>query len=562
MTTQHYHSDAMKRGPERAPNRAMLRAMGMGDADIERPFVGVASTWNEATPCNMHLDRLADWVKEGVSAAMGTPREFTTIAVSDGIAMGHEGMRTSLVSREIIADSMELMMIGHGYDGMVTIAGCDKSLPGSLMAAARLNLPAVFLYGGSIMPGRYQGRDITIQDVFEAVGAHSAGRITDEELYSIECAACPGEGSCGGMFTANTMSSITEALGIALPGSASIPAIDPRREEISRRSGETVVELIRNNVRPRDIMTSTAFLNAIAVGVAIGGSTNMALHLLAIAREAEVELTLDNFTMVSKRTPHIADMKPGGRYVMRDLDHIGGVSLVIKQLIDGGVIDGSALTVTGKTLAENVKDAALPENQDVVYSVKNPIDATGTLVVLRGNLAPDGAVGKMSGVKTLKRSGPARVFDSEEKTFDAVARRQIKPGDVVIIRYEGPRGGPGMREMLAVTSAISGQGLGDDVALLTDGRFSGATHGLMVGHVAPEAAVGGPIAAVQDGDMVTVDFENSRLDVDLTDEEIRRRMQAWTAPTPRYTSGALAKYSWLVGSADRGAVLTQPGEHA
>ncbi len=556
MTTP--RSDVMKRGVQRAPNRAMLRAMGLGDSDIERPFVGVASTWNEATPCNVHLDRLADIVKVGVYEAGGTPREFTTIAVSDGIAMGHEGMKASLISREIIADSIELMVLAHGYDALVAIAGCDKSLPGTVMAAARLNVPTVFLYGGSIMPGTYKGRDITIQDVFEAVGQYEVGKITEQELYDVECAACPGEGSCGGMYTANTMAAMMEALGIALPGSASVPAIDPRRDELCRRSGAAVMDLVRDGVRSRDILTKQAFLNAIAVGVAIGGSTNMALHLPAIAHEAGVELTLDDFVAVSKRTPHIADMRPGGKYVMLDLDRIGGVPVVMKELLNAGLIDGSQRTVTGKTIAENLEDVRFPSDQDVVYPVSSPIDATGTLVVLRGNLAPEGAVGKTSGLKTLRRTGPARVFDSEDAAAEAVARRQIVPGDVVIIRYEGPKGGPGMREMLALTAALSGQGLGEEVALLTDGRFSGATHGLMVGHVAPEAAVGGPIAAVRDGDMVTVDFVDGKLDVALSADELRARLAQWTPPIPRYTTGALAKYSWLVSSAAYGAVLDRP----
>ena len=547
-------SDVVKRGVERAPNRAMLRAVGLGDSDFEKPFVAVASTWNEATPCNYHLDRLADIVKEGVAQAGGVPREFVTIAVSDGIAMGHEGMKASLISREVIADSIELMVLAHGYDAMVTIAGCDKSLPGTVMAAARLNIPTVFLYGGTIMPGRFQGRDVTIQDVFEAVGAYSAGKMTAEELYELECVACPGEGSCGGMYTANTMASAMEAIGMSLPGTASVTAIDPRRNELCRQSGAAVLRLIENNIRPRDILTRNAFLNAIAVGVAIGGSTNMALHLLAIAHEAGVPLELDDFDQVSRRVPHIADMRPGGRYIMVDLDRVGGVPLVMKALLDAGLLDGDALTVTGKSIRENLEGVQFTENQDVVRPINDPLEPSGTLIVLRGNLAPEGCVGKTSGVRVLQRTGPARVFNSEEETFQAVSRREIKAGDVVIIRYEGPKGGPGMREMLAVTSSISGQGLGEEVALITDGRFSGATHGLMVGHVAPEAAVGGPIAAVRDGDMVTVDFVNRRLHVDISDAEMQERLRIWRAPEPHYQSGALAKYARLVSSAAQGAV--------
>lgn len=549
-------SDVVKQGIERAPNRAMLRAVGLVDEDFQKPFVGIASTWNEATPCNYHLDRLAKRVREGVLAAKGVPREFVTIAVSDGIAMGHEGMKASLISREVIADSIELMVVAHGYDAMVTIAGCDKSLPGTVMAAARLNIPTVFLYGGTIMPGRFQGRDVTIQDVFEAVGAYSAGNMTEAEVYQLERVACPGEGSCGGMYTANTMSSILEAMGMCLPGSASITAIDPRRDDLCRRSGEAVMRLLQDNIKPRNILTRSAFLNGIAVGVAIGGSTNMALHLLAIAHEAGVPLTLDDFEQVSRRTPHIADMRPGGRYIMADLDRVGGVPVVMKLLLDAGLLDGDALTVTGRTVRENLRGVQFNPDQDVVRPLSNPLEPTGTLVVLKGNLAPEGCVGKTSGVKTFQRTGPARVFNSEEETFEAVAKRQVKAGDVVIIRYEGPKGGPGMREMLAVTSAISGQGLGEEVALITDGRFSGATHGLMVGHVAPEAAVGGPIAVVQDGDLVTLDFINRAITVHVSEEELARRMRAWTAPAPRYTTGALAKYAKLVSSSAQGAVCS------
>jgi len=554
VTTRRLRSEAMKGGPARAPNRSYLRAMGLSDEDIRKPFVAVASSWNEATPCNIHLDRLADRVKEGVGSSGGTSREFVTIAVSDGIAMGHEGMKASLVSREVIADSIELMVMAHAYDALVTIAGCDKSLPGSLMAAARLNIPSIFLYGGTIMPGRYKGRDVTVQDVFEGVGAYEAGRMTEEELYELECAACPGEGSCAGMYTANTMACASEALGMALPYSASIPATDPRRDDLCRRTGEAALSLLEADLKPRDILTKAAFENAIAMVVAIGGSTNAALHLLAIAREAGVSLSLDDFDRIGRRTPHIADTRPGGRYVMADLDRVGGVPLLMKELLDSGLLNGEAMTVTGKTVAENLAGIETGDGQDVVLPVDKPLEPMGTLVVLKGNLAPEGCVMKTSGVKKLQFSGPARVFDGEEATAEAVRERRIKAGDVVVIRYEGPKGGPGMREMLAVTAAIAGQGLGEDVALITDGRFSGATRGFMTGHVAPEAAVGGPIALVRDGDVISVDIPKRRIDVQVPEDEMKRRQDAWKAPATKYTSGALAKYARLVSSASEGAV--------
>ena len=548
-------SDTVYRaGYHRAPARSYLRAMGLSDDDIRKPFVGVASAWNEATPCNIHLDRLADRVKEGVAGAGGTPREFATIAVTDGIAMGYEGMKASLVSREVIADSVELMVMAHGYDALAGIAGCDKSLPGMLMAMARLNVPSVFLYGGTIMPGRFHDQDVTIQDVFEGVGAVAAGRMTEEELYELECAACPGEGSCGGMYTANTMACASEALGMALPYSASIPAADPRRDDICRRTGEVALRLLEAEVRPRDILTKQALENAIAVVVAIGGSTNAALHLPAIAREAGVPLSLDDFDRISRRTPHIADTRPGGRYIMVDLDRAGGVPRVMKELLDAGLLDGDALTVTGRTVAENLADLQFGDGQDVIVPVDRPLEPTGTLVVLKGNLSPEGCVMKTSGVKREQFSGPARVFDGEEATFQAVSQRRIKAGDVVVIRYEGPKGGPGMREMLAVTAAIAGQGLGEEVALITDGRFSGATHGFMTGHVAPEAAVGGPIALLRDGDVISLDIPDRRIEVQVSEEEMKRRREAWQAPAPRYASGALAKYARLVSSASEGAV--------
>jgi len=542
-------------GPERAPNRAMLRAMGFTDADFSQPFVGVASTWNEVTPCNYHLNKLAKQVKDGVRAAKGTPFEFGTIAVSDAVAMGTEGMKASLVSREIIADSIEIMAIGERFDALVTVAGCDKSLPGSAMAAARLNLPSVFLYGGSIMPGKFEGRDVTIQDVFEAVGSLSSGTITAEQLRTLECSACPGEGSCGGLFTANTMASALEAVGLALPGSATPPATDERRYKISYMSGMAVMKLVESGIRPRDILTFEAFENAITVVQSMGGSTNAFLHLLAIAHEAGVKLTMDDFERIGRRTPVIADMKPGGKYVMSNLDVAGGIPLIMSKLLKGGLLNGETLTVTGKTTSKNLQEMSLDVNpQDVVRDVTSPIHPHGGLVVLKGKLAPDGAVIKASGATVSRHSGPARVYDSEEQTFAALNRKEILEGDVVVIRYEGPKGGPGMREMLSVTAAIVGQGLGDKVALVTDGRFSGATRGLMVGHISPEAQVGGPISVLKDGDEVTIDVERRLLDVDLTKEELSSRLSKWKAPELRYNHGELYKYSKLVHSAAEGAV--------
>lgn len=550
-------SHEITQGFERAPHRAMLRAMGLRDDDIQKPFVGVASTWNEATPCNLRLDVLADLAKEGVSEAGGTAREFVSIAVSDAIAMGHEGMKASLVSREVIADSIELMMHAHRYDALVALAGCDKSLPGSLMALARINVPGIFVYGGSIQPGHFRGRDVTIMDVYEAVGAVAAGKMSEADLYELECAACPAAGSCGGMFTANTMSSVSEAIGMALPGSASPMCVGKTREEVAHASGVTVLELLRQGIRPRDIMTRKAFENAIAVAVSLGGSTNLVLHILAIAHEAQVELTLDDVNEISHRTPLLAWMKPGGKYVMEDLDRIGGVPVLMRQLLDGGFLHGDALTVTGKTIAENLQGVTFDPSQDVVRPYTNPHSHTGGLVILHGNLAPKGAVVKVVGLEGhTSHRGPARVFDSEEDTFQAVQRREIQKGDVIVIRYEGPKGGPGMREMLAVTAAVVGQGLGSDVLLITDGRFSGATHGLMVGHVAPEAFVGGPIAALKNGDIITIDTVAGTLNVELSDEEIQRRLGEWKPIPPHYTRGVLAKYARSVTSADTGAVCT------
>jgi dihydroxy-acid dehydratase len=547
-------SAVVTEGPERAPHRAMLRATGLKDEDLKKPLIGVASSWNEVTPCNLHLNVLAQQVKEGVRAAGATPIEFTTIAVSDAIAMGHEGMKASLVSREVIADSVELMVLAEAFDGLIAIAGCDKSLPGMMLAIARLNVPAIFLYGGTIMPGRFEGHDVTIQDVYEAVGAVAEGKMTAEALSRLECVACPGAGSCGGLYTANTMASCVEALGMSLPGSASVPALDPRRADVCRRTGEAATRLLRDGVRPRDILTREAFENAILTLGAMGGSTNGVLHLLAIAYEAGVPLALADFDRLSRRTPHIADLRPGGRYVMADLDRVGGVPVVLRELLDGGLLHGDAPTVTGKTIAENLRGVRRPENQDVVRPLRTPIAPSGTLAVLTGTLAPEGAVLKTAGVRRQTFRGPARVFEREEDAFDAVVHGRLGRGDVVLLRNEGPKGGPGMREMLAVTGAIFGAGLGEDVALITDGRFSGASHGLVIGHVAPEAANGGPIAVVRDGDIISIDVPARRLDLDVPAGEVQARLRAWTPPEPRYRTGALAKYAKLVSSSSRGAV--------
>ena len=547
-------SQEITQGPERAPARTMLRATGLDDAALANPFVGIANLASDVTPCNMHLGRLSVRIKEGIRAAGGTPFEFGTITVSDGISMGTEGMKASLVSREVIADSIELVSMAEWFDGLVTVGGCDKNLPGCLMAMARLNIPSVFVYGGTILPGRFQGRDVNIQDVFEAVGAHSRGNMSDAELLELERVACPGEGSCAGLFTANTMSSAIEALGMSLPGDASIPAVDPRKADECKRAGEAALHMLELGIRPSDILTRAAFENAIAVVVAMGGSTNAVLHLLAISREAGVPLEIDDFDYISRNTPYIADMRPGGKHVMADLDRMGGLSQVMRRLLDAGLLHGDTLTVTGKTLRENLEGIEEASDQSIVYPVSSPLSETGSLVILKGNLAPEGGVIKVAGNQKMYHQGPARVFDREQDAFQTVRSGGINQGDVVVIRYEGPKGGPGMREMLAVTAALVGQGLGEHVALLTDGRFSGATHGLMVGHVAPEAAVQGPIAALQDGDIVTLDVPNRRLDVALSDDEIAERLSAWTPPTPTHTTGALGKYARLVGSASMGAV--------
>ena len=551
-----HRSREVTEGFERAPARAMLRAVGMTDEDWDRPQVGVASSWNEVTPCNMPLDRLAKRAKDGVRDAGGFPLEFTTIAVSDGISMGHEGMRASLVSREVIADSVETVMHAERLDGMVTLAGCDKSLPGMVMAAVRLDVPSAFVYAGSILPGRLGDRDITIQDVFEAVGARARGQIDDEELGAIERAACPSEGSCGGMFTANTMASAIEAMGLALLGSSSAPAPDPRRDDAARRSGAAVVRLLELGISARDIVTREALENAVSVVSAVGGSTNAVLHLLAIAAEAGVPFTLDDFDRVARRVPHLADTKPGGRYVMNDLDRIGGVPVVLRELLEAGLLHGDCRTVSGRTIAEDLAELDPPRpDGTVVHPSSDPIHADGGLAILRGSLAPDGAVVKVAGIgpDQLRFEGPARVFDGEQGAMAAVLTGGVQPGDVVVIRYEGPRGGPGMREMLAVTSAIKGAGLGSSVALLTDGRFSGATHGFSIGHVAPEATEAGPIALVADGDRIRIDVPARSIDLLVGPEVLEERRRDWSPPPPRYTRGVLAKYARTVGSAATGA---------
>jgi dihydroxy-acid dehydratase len=555
MTDRRPRSWEVTEGPQRAPARAMLRSVGFSEDDFSKPQVGVASSWNEVTPCNYHLDKLAALAKEGVRQGGAVPLEFTTIAVSDGIAMGHEGMKASLMSRDLIADSVELVMHAERMDALVGIAGCDKSEPGMLMAMARLDLPSVYLYGGTILPGTYKGRDITIQDVFEAVGANAKGTLSDEDLLGLERSACPTTGSCAGMYTANTMAAVGEALGMSLPGSASPPAVDYRREIAARESGIAVTRLLELDLPPRQIMTREAFENAIAVVMALAGSTNAVLHLLAIAREAHVELELDDFDAISRRVPHLVDVRPAGRFVMSDLDRVGGVPVVMKELLDLGVLHGDCLTVTGATVAENL-DALAPPAPDgeIVHPATDPIHAEGGTAILRGSLAPDGSVMKIAGAASLEFRGRARPFDSEKDAFDAVTSGGVAPGDILVVRYEGPKGSPGMPEMLAVTAAVAGAGLGKDVALITDGRFSGATKGYSVGHIAPEAFVGGPIALVREGDEIVIDAENRRIDLSVDGSELERRRAEWKQPAPRYTQGALAKYARAVGSADHGAV--------
>jgi dihydroxy-acid dehydratase len=542
-------------GTARSPHRAMYKAMGLTDNDLSKQFIGVCHTGNEATPCNIHLPQLALEAKRGVSEGGATPREFSTIAVSDGIAMGHEGMKSSLVSREVIADSIELMVRAHQYDALVGIAGCDKSLPGTMMAMARLNIPSVFVYGGTIMPGMLDGKELTVVDVYEAVGAYDAGKLSLEDLKNIENVACPNAGSCGGMFTANTMASISEAIGLALPGSASPPAEDERRNKMVYDSGVACAKLLEMNIRPKEILTFEAFENAIMMLNSVGGSTNGILHLLALANEVNIDLTYDDFERIRKKTPHLADMKPGGNYVMDSLDKIGGIPFVLKKLLEKGLLNENCMTVTGKTIKENLNSIKLPDKeQHVVRSIENPLHEVGTAVILKGTLAPEGAVIKTAGVEMTKFTGNAKVYDREEYAFDAVSKGEIDEGDVVVIRYEGPKGGPGMREMLATTAALVGQGLGKKVAMVTDGRFSGGTRGFMVGHVAPEAYVGGPIALVKNGDKITIDTETNILDIHVSEDELGNRSKQWKKPEPNYKSGALAKYATLVGSAANGAI--------
>ncbi|MGA8405208.1 MAG: dihydroxy-acid dehydratase [Nitrososphaeraceae archaeon] len=543
-------------GPSRAPHRAMYKAMGLNDADLSKPMVGVSSTCNEATPCNIHLGQLAQFAKKGVKDCGCTPREFTAISVSDGIAMGHEGMKASLVSREVIADSIELMMRAHRYDGLVGISGCDKSLPGTMMGMARINLPSIFVYGGTILPGMWNGKAVTVQDVYEAVGAFDAGKMTIDELTSLENVACPSAGSCGGMYTANTMACVSEALGIALPGSAGPPAESVRRHQICYETGKKIFDLLENNIRPKDILTFESFENAITIVNSIGGSTNAVLHLIAISREIGVKLTLRDFERIRKRTPHIVDMRPGGLYVMVDLDRVGGVPLILKSLLKQGLIHGDALTVSGRTMEENLETVEFGTNsgEPVVKKFERPIHQQGTLKILYGTLAPEGAVIKIAGLESTKFEGRAKIFNSEEEAFEAISLQRIKKGDVVIIRYEGPKGGPGMREMLAVTAALVGQGLGTEVAIVTDGRFSGATRGIMIGHVSPEAMTGGPISLVKNGDRIMIDLTKSKIDLMVSKKELAHRKKSWHPVKPRYKTGVLAKFALLTRSASEGAV--------
>jgi dihydroxy-acid dehydratase len=544
-------------GRDRAPARAMLRGIGFTEEDLRKPIIGVAHPWIETMPCNYGLRRLAEQVKEGIRRAGGTAMEVNTVSISDGVTMGTEGMKASLVSREVIADSIELVARGHMFDAIVTLCGCDKTIPAAAMALLRLNIPGVLLYGGTIMPGRFEGRDVTIQDVFEAVGMNAAGKMSDAALLELEGSACPGAGACGGQYTANTMAMVMEFIGLAAVGTGSVPAIDPRKDEVGVRVGELVMDVLERGVRPRDLATRAAFENAIASVAATGGSTNAVLHLLAMAEEAGIELDIDDFDRISTRTPLIADLRPGGRFVAHDMDLAGGTPLLMQRMLEAGLIDGGQRTPTGTTLAEEAAKAVEQPGQEVVVSAAAPLKPTGGLVILKGSLAPGGCVIKVAGHERNYHRGPARVFDREEDAMTAVTNREIKAGDVVVIRYEGPRGGPGMREMLGVTAALVGEGLGESVALLTDGRFSGATRGLMAGHVAPEAALGGPIAAVEEGDMITFDLDNRRLDLEVPETVVQARLSAWKEPAPRYTSGVFAKYAALVSSADRGAV-TRP----
>ncbi len=552
-----HRSRHITHGRDQAPARAMFKAIGFNDSDLDKPLIGVANTWIETMPCNFHLRRLAAKVKEGIRAAGGTPMEFNTIAISDGETMGTEGMRASLVSREVIADSIELVCRGQMFDAVVCVVGCDKTIPAAAMALARLNLPGLVLYGGTIAPGTYRGKDVTIQDVFEAVGANAAGKISDQELLDLENVACPGAGACGGQYTANTMSTVMELIGLSPMGFNGIPALDKRKDEIAFRCGEVVMNALKKNILPKEILTQPAFENAIAGVASSGGSTNAVLHLLAIAREAEVPLEIDDFQRVSERTPLLADLKPAGRFVAVDMDNAGGIPLLAKRLLDGKLVDGTRLTVTGRTFGEEAQDAKETAGQEVIATVDHPLKKTGGLVILKGNLAPEGCVVKITGHEPITHRGPARVFESEEDAMAAVTSKKIKAGDVVVIRNEGPRGGPGMREMLSVTAAIVGEGLGGSVALLTDGRFSGATRGLMAGHVSPEAALGGPIAAIREWDTIQIDVAKRKIEVEIDDVELHRRLKEWKAPALRYPTGVFAKYAALVSSASQGAI-TRP----
>jgi dihydroxy-acid dehydratase len=555
-------SHIITQGRDRAPARAMLKAIGFTDEDLRKPIIGIANTWIETMPCNFNLRELAVKVKEGVRAAGGTPMEFNTVAISDGVTMGTEGMKASLVSRDLIADSIELVGRGHMFDGIVALVACDKTIPGAAMALLRLNVPGVILYGGTIMPGEYQGRKLTVQDVFEAVGAHAAGRISDTELQAIEDRACPGAGACGGQFTANTMATVMEMIGLSPMNTAAVPQVDSRKNDVAFRCGQVVMNAIERNLRPRDICTRKAFENAITAVAATGGSTNSVLHLLAMAREAGVELQIDDFQTISNRTPLLVSLKPAGDYTAADVDTAGGWPVVAKRLVEGRFVDGSSMTVTGRTFAEEAADAREPQGQQVIRPVDQPIKKTGGLVILKGTLAPQGCVIKVTGIERKGQRGPARVFNCEEDAMQAVLHGGIKAGDVVVIRYEGPKGGPGMREMLSVTGAIMGAGLGDSVALLTDGRFSGATRGFMIGHVAPEAAVGGPIAAVEEGDIINIDIEKRIIDLEVEAAVVKQRLSKWSAPAPKYAEGVFAKYIALVGSAAEGAVTSRPAPAA
>ena len=551
-----HKSAVVSLGPDRAPARSMLRAVGLDDEDMEKPFIAVANLASDVTPCNVHLTRIADKVKEGIRDAQGVPFMFGTITISDGISMGTEGMKGSLVSREVIADSIETVCFTESMDGLAVVAACDKNMPGAMMSMARLNIPSVFVYGGAILPGNYAGKDINVQDMYEAVGAFSTQQISLEELIAMERVACPGEGACSGMFTANTMASAIEAMGMSIPGAASIPAVDPRNLDVAHEAGKHLYNMLENGIKPRDIMTRKAFENAIRLVLAMGGSTNAVLHLLAIAREAEVELTIDDFDILSRETPYLTDLRPGGNYVMSDVDRSGGIQVVLKELLDAGMLHGDAKAINGKTLEENLSDVDTKPDERVIFSVPNAKSSTGGLAILKGNLAPEGAVIKVAGTKIEKHEGPARVFDGERSAFEAVTRGAIKDGDVVVIRYEGPKGGPGMQEMLAVTGAIMGAGLGETTVLITDGRFSGATRGGAIGHVAPEAAVGGPIGLIEDGDIINLDIEARDLSVKLTAKELEDRKSKWSPRKPNYERGVLAKYAKLVSSASVGAVTS------